>query len=305
MPAAVRGGGRSNARPRAKAPASPKKGRGRPGVPASAAKLHAARAVRMPPIVAGSIAVGVLALGLIVTLATQHRGERLVQSIANGIADETAAVGFRVKDVHVQGASAMASADILRAAGITPGQPILTVNLAEVRARLLAVGWVKEVRVVRLLPDTLVLAVTERTPMAVWQHGGQTLVVDLDGKTVREADPGRFPDLPLIVGAGADEAAPTILGELAQRPWLKPRLEALVRVDGRRWDLKMKDGTLVQLPAVGEDSALVQLEQLNERQRILDLGFARIDLREPNQVVVRQREGATAPPVTKPVADGL
>jgi cell division protein FtsQ len=261
--------------------------------------------VRLSPTLAGFMAVGVLSLGLIVTLATNHRGERLVQSFGDGLAGETAAMGLKVKAIHVQGASPMAGADILAAAGVKAGQPILTIDLAAVRERLKAVGWVKEVRVVRLLPDTLVLVVTERTPLAVWQQGGRTRVVDIDGKTVKEADPGRFPELPLVVGDGADEAAPTILGEVAQRPWLKPRLEALVRVDGRRWDLKMKDGTLVQLPAVGEDSALVQLEQLNERQHILDLGLARIDLRDADLVVVRQREAAIAPPSAKPVADGL
>ena len=304
MPAVVRGGGRSSTRPRAKAPASPRKGRGRPSAPASAAKLHAAQSVRLSPTVAGFMAVGVLALGLIVTLATNHRGERLAQTLANGLANETAAMGLKVKDIHVQGASAMASADILRAAGIAHGQPILTVDLAAVRERLKKVGWVKEVRVVRLLPDTLVLVVTERTPLAVWQQGPHTLVIDVDGKTVPEADPGRFPELPLIVGEGANEAAPTIMAELSQRPWLKPRLEAVIRVDGRRWDLKMKDGTLVQLPAVGEDSALVQLEQLSDRQHILDLGLARIDLRDTDLVVVRQREAA-APAAAKPIVDGL
>jgi cell division protein FtsQ len=305
MPAVVRGGGRSSTRPRAKAPASPRKGRGRPSAPASAAKLHAAQSVRLSPTLAGLMAVGVLAIGLIVTLATNDRGLHLVQSVGNGLADETAAMGLKVKSIHVQGASPMASADILAATGIKAGQPILTVDLAALRERLQKVGWVKEVRVVRLLPDTLVLVVTERTPLAVWQQGARTLVVDVDGKTVKEADPGRFPELPLVVGEGADEAAPTILGEIAQRPWLKPRLEALIRVDGRRWDLKMKDGTLVQLPAVGEDSALVQLEELHSRQHILDLGLARIDLRDADLVVVRQREAAVSAPVSKPVADGL
>lgn len=302
MPAAVRGGGRSNARPRAKQPANASKGR---GTSAPAAKLHAAGAVRLPPALALSIAGGVLAIGLVAALATGHRAEKLVQSIGNGIANETAAAGLKLKAVHIQGASPMASADILKASGVTAGQPILTIDLPKLRERLLTVGWVKDVRVVRLLPDTLVLAVTERTPLAVWQHGGRTVVVDMEGHTVAEADPGRFPDLPLIVGYAADEAAPEILTELAQRPWLKPRLEAIVRVDGRRWDLRLKDGSLVQLPAVGQDSALVRLETLNERQRILDLGLARIDLRDPEMVAVRPREKTAAPVAATPVADGI
>jgi cell division protein FtsQ len=69
----------------------------------------------------------------------------------------------------------------------------------------------------------------------------------------------------------------------------------VVRVDQRRWDLRLKDGAIVQLPAVGEDSALIQLDQMDHDQRILELGFERIDLRTPEMVVVRRREGPRGP----------
>ena len=73
------------------------------------------------------------------------------------------------------------------------------------------------------------------------------------------------------------------------------RLEAVVRVDDRRWDVRLKDGGLIQLPASGADSALIQLDQLEQRARILELGFARIDLRDPELVAVRPKdEGAPA-----------
>jgi cell division protein FtsQ len=60
----------------------------------------------------------------------------------------------------------------------------------------------------------------------------------------------------------------------------------------------------VQLPAVGEDAALIQLDQLDGRQRILDLGFERIDLRDPALVAVRPRQ-AQATRATAPISDGV
>ena len=77
--------------------------------------------------------------------------------------------------------------------------------------------------------------------------------------------------------------------------------DALVRVDDRRWDLRMKDGSLIQLPAQGEEQALLLLEQLNERSRILALGFERIDLRNPDAMTVRPRANA---PVGQALAGG-
>jgi cell division protein FtsQ len=196
----------------------------------------------------------------------------------------------------------MATPDIVAAAGVYKDQPLLGMDLSAVRARVEKVGWVEEARIVRLLPDTLVLAVKERKQLAVWQHAGRTLVIDDRGQPIREADPARFATLPLVVGAGGAEHAAAILPTLAQRPRLMERMDALVRVDNRRWDLRLKDGSIIQLPAVAEEEALMQLEQLDQRSHLLELGFARIDLRNPDVVAVRPRE---AGPAGQPAAAGI
>ena len=70
------------------------------------------------------------------------------------------------------------------------------------------------------------------------------------------------------------------------------RIDALVRVDERRWDLRLKDGGIIQLPALKQEAALIQLDALDQRERLLELGFARIDLRTEGQVAVRPGVGA-------------
>jgi cell division protein FtsQ len=245
-------------------------------------------------------AAAVLALAGAVVLATGHRGERLVAQAQAGVDGKFGQAGFRLRRVQIQGASAMATGDIVKAAGVYRDQPLLGLDLTALRKRVEAVGWVKEARIVRLLPDTLVISVVERRQLAVWQHDGKIAVIDDHGLVIPEANPARFATLPLVVGAGGAEAAPKILPLLAQRPKLMARMDALVRVDDRRWDLRFKDGSLIQLPAVEEEAALMQLEQLDQRSRILDLGFERIDLRNPDVVAVRPRE--PVPPGQLPAA---
>lgn len=233
---------------------------------------------------------GVTALALAIALIGGHRGERLAHGVTVGAEHRLARAGLRLETVHVAGASPMATADILRVAGVYRDEPMVGLDLDALRARVEQVGWVKDVRVVRLLPDTLMLSVTERRPLAVWQRGGRTLVVDEQGQPIGEADPRRFTALPLVVGEGAAVAAPLILPALAQRPKLAALTDALVRVDDRRWDLRLKDGSLIQLPASGEEQALMQLDQLERKSGILELGFERIDLRNPDVVAVRPRQ---------------
>ena len=302
MPA-VRGARRADARPRPNVAVAPARGRTSAAAARPAAKARAAEGFSLSPKMTLAAVGLVVVAGVAIALGTGGRGERLVTGVNDGILNQTAAAGFKLQAVHVQGASPMARADVLKAAHLYKDQPLLGVDLARVQADVQQVGWVKEARVIRLLPDTLVIAVTERDAQAVWQANGRTVVIDRKGRIIREADPSKFPDLPLVVGLGANTALADIVAPISQRPRLRQRIEALVRVDGRRWDLRLKDGSIIQLPAMGEEEALTQLDELDRRQRLLDLGFARIDLRDPEMIAVRPRAAAPAS-VEQLISDG-
>ena len=193
--------------------------------------------------------------------------------------------------------AALTSAAIasMKAAGLYKGQPLADMDLDVIRQRIESVGWVHDVRVVRLLPDTVLIQVVERRQLAVWQSGGQRQVIDVRGAPIPEADPARFASLPLVVGAGADKAAAAILLELSRRPPVLSQVEALVRVDQRRWDLRLRSGGLIQLPAVDEAAALRRLDELDRTSGLMRIGFERLDLRDPAVVAVRPRTvGAVA-----------
>jgi cell division protein FtsQ len=231
-----------------------------------------------------------LAAGALVVagvLATGARAERIGQSVSGGLDRLTTGMGLTLKRVHITGASPEAEPAIQRALGLHADQPIVSLDLDALRDQVQSVGWVKEARVVRLLPDTLIVEVKEHDRLAVWQVDGQIKVIDAAGRVIEGADARRYPALPLVVGRGADGAAGDILPLLAQRPRLMGRIDALVRVDERRWDLRLKDGGLIQLPAVEQEAALIRLDALDQRERLLDLGFARVDLRTPEAVAVR------------------
>ena len=174
--------------------------------------------------------------------------------------------------------------------------PILGLDLNAIRTRVQQVGWVESASVVRMLPGTIIVRVVERTPVAVWQVNGRMQVIDGKGRVITEADPGRFPQLPLVVGAGANTSGDAVYDLIKARPRLAQSLEALVRVDGRRWDLRLKEGAIIQLPATNVAEAMIRLDRLDQGQRLLDLGLERIDLRAPDMVVVRRRDAASPVP---------
>ena len=227
-----------------------------------------------------------------VAIALFGWGADISRATGRAIDGQFAAMGFRLEQVHFQGASSAGQRAILDELRLERGQPFIFMDLDALRTQIEGVGWVSHARVVRLLPNTLVIEVAERRPSAVWQIDGEVRVVDGQGTVIPGADPGRFSELPLVVGAGAEQASAELIPLIHRWPRLRDRLDAAVWVDGRRWNLLLRDGGVIQLPADGVDAALVQLEAMDQSERLLDLGFARVDMRVAESVAVEPRGSA-------------
>ena len=311
MPAIVRGGRRqAPSQPPSrggkagggKAGASKPSGRARkPQAPAGKPRLLGA--VPMTGEATGWLAVLVIGGLLAAVLLTGHRAEALGRAALGFADDRMAFVGVKLENVRLVGVSDQAAPDIKKALAFHRGQPFAFLNLDQVRRDVENVGWVKSASVRRQFPGTLIVSVNERPRLAVWQYQGRDQVVDDTGQIIPEAVASQFPDLPLIVGEGANETAADIIELLRARPQLMQRVFALQRVDTRRWNILLKNGTLIKLPAVNQDQALNRLDALIAQQRVLDQGLAEIDLLDPTALVVVPLEPRTnAAASAKPAA---
>jgi len=183
-------------------------------------------------------------------------------------------------------------------------QPL--VDVARIREQLLAFGWVKDARVSRRLPDTLVVDIVERTPAALWQDSGRLALIDADGVVLDRVPIDKMPDLPLLIGPGANGQARHLDRLLAGLPTLKPQLASATWVGGRRWDLNFQSGETIALPE-GQAAAHTALDKFAKADRasgLLGRGILWFDLRKPGQMTVRlpHKPGEPVPvPVTKPV----
>jgi cell division protein FtsQ len=174
------------------------------------------------------------------------------------------------------------------AAGSTRApQPL--VDVASIRERLLRFGWIKDARVSRRLPDMLVIDVVERTPSALWQNKGQLALIDQEGVVLDRVPIDKMPDLPLVIGVGANTHAEQLGKLMGNVPTLKPQLASATWVGGRRWDLNFQSGETVALPEGGEAAgrALEKFATLDRSSGLLGRGIVRFDLRLPGKMIVR------------------
>jgi cell division protein FtsQ len=281
----VRRGGA--ARARAKKPS-------KVAVPRKLAKrlpVDQARANKVAGLVFGAF---VLAIGLVVLVALDipAKAERAAGA-AIGHAGFTVS-GYQIVGInHMNRAliDAVVTDELRKAASESDSAkaPQALVSVAEIRRRLLGFGWVKDARVSRHLPDTLVIDIVERRPAALWQSEGRLALIDEDGVVLDRVPVDKMPDLPLLIGLGANGQERQLDRLIAAVPTLKPQLASATWVGGRRWDMSFQSGETVALPE-GEEAAkaaLTKFARVDKQSGLLGRGIVRFDLRVPGKMIVR------------------
>ena len=210
------------------------------------------------------------------------------QAAGVALAEGVGAAGFRVKQIETTGARRLSEAAIAAVVLDQQSRAMPLVDLQEVRARLLRYGWVADAQVSRRLPDKLVIHIVERQPVAVWQHQGRLDLIDAKGIALEQVAPEKLPDLPLLIGDGANQQVDAYRALLDATPALRPLVRAATWVGNRRWDLLFATGETLALPEEMPQRALVKFAEIDSARQLLGRDWVRFDLRDPTRFVARK-----------------
>ena len=211
------------------------------------------------------------------------------ERIKTEVAEAVGNAGFEVKRVEVTGVNRI---DELKVYEITLAQKdrsMLLVDIDAVREDLLANGWIKDARISRRLPSTLVVDIVEREPVAVWQNQGRLSLIDKTGYPLEQISKEEMPDLPVIVGKKANLKFTQLDALLDVAPALRPMVTGATWIGNRRWDLEFDSGETLALPE-GEETAsaaLLNFARMDGVNRLLGRGVVHFDLRDAERAYLR------------------
>jgi len=83
--------------------------------------------------------------------------------------------------VKIVGLNYLQESKMISTAKVPQGENIFLIDIDEVKARFSNVVQIKEIKIKRKLPSTIVIEIKERTPFAIVVIGGATSLVDEDG----------------------------------------------------------------------------------------------------------------------------
>jgi cell division protein FtsQ len=202
------------------------------------------------------------------------------------------AAGFRIVALSVTGQRHLSREEILAVANVTGRTSLLFLDVASTRERLKTNPWIADATVLKLYPGELQIGITEREPFALWQRDRRVAVIADDGTVLETYAAPQLFKLPLVVGRGAEVHAKEFLALLGRFPAIRDQVLASVLVGERRWNLRLRNGLDVRLPASGADEALERLVALDRERKLLSRDIVAIDLRLPDRVTVRLSERA-------------
>lgn len=205
----------------------------------------------------------------------------------------SAEFGMTVKNIEVSGREKTDPNALLAAIGQKPGTPIITFDVDAARERIEELSWVRSATVERQMPDTLIVSVVERKPLALWQtEDRRHVLIDGDGEQLQNYELGDYLDLPVLVGDDAPENAAEMLAVLQTIPELYEQVTGAQRIGHRRWNIQLANGMFIRLPEQHMDKAWQRLATLNHEHDLLNRDVLIVDLRLADRTFVRLTPGA-------------
>ena len=216
--------------------------------------------------------------------------------------------GFELHNVNVRGTKHLNELKVYQIALADRDRAMPFVDLDTVRGRLMGLPWVEDARVSRQLPDTLVIDIVERKPVAVLAKPDKFVLIDATGRELEAVSEARTKGKLVLSGPGAGQQVGALSQLLDAAPALRPQLRSAEWIGNRRWNLTFKTGQLLALPEGKDESAksLVTFAQLDGRNRLLGGKAVAFDMRAGDRIYIRMPdrtdpiESAHLAPTAKP-----
>lgn len=211
-----------------------------------------------------------------------------------------------VTTLEVDGLRYLDAQRVRTAAAVSPGDDLLSIDLAEVRQRVMRVPRIEDARVSRRGLRGVRVQVRERVPALAVLHG-EPWEVDTSGVLLEPLQPGVVADVPLLTGYDASRHPPGAQLRIApvQRglAWTATLSHHALRLAGRVSEIDVSDPRLTRLVLIGGTRVVgsawpVSVRQLSGlRATLADLeqkGMrpAEVDLRFEGQIIIRDAHPA-------------
>ena len=201
---------------------------------------------------------------------------------------------FAIQRVETAGAEHTSPAAIQKIASKYVGSNLFKLDIAALRGQLLALPWIESVAIEKKIPNTLIVRITERKPIALAAAEANLRYVDNHGLSFAPLSVGEGnPELPIITGARPDELPRTVdfLQHVRrERPELFARISEIAPVAPDAFQIFDRDiRTVIVMKPEGYAEKWQQLYSIVRQEGLQGSAVEYADLRFKRRVIIRTR----------------
>lgn len=212
-----------------------------------------------------------------------------LDKIYNQVYKLTANLGFTLENITIEGQKFVNNDLIAQELKLKKGMSIFAVSLDSVKSRLEEIQWVKYAIVERELPHSIHIYIVERTPIALGQKDKKLYIIDDEGAIINEKDLDKHLELPIIIGDGAEIYANSLINILKEDPELFKKIDAIIHVSERRWNVRFDNDLEIKLPEENIELAWKKVIKLYNNKELFSPDISAIDLRIANKIYVEKK----------------
>jgi len=202
---------------------------------------------------------------------------------------------FLLKNIRIKGAEQLPESEILTKIYPFLKDSIFGTDMGKVKAAITSHPFVKDVRVKRVFPFSILIEVKERVPSALWTGpGGDIQMLDEDGAPYRGLYKGSTLDL-LVISAKEKNDAKSIFREVTD--WdrrgiiKKDDLSEVMYNEGNITLFSLNDGVEIILGKEERPERLKRAIAVLEDAKKRGLLIRCIDARFENGAIIKERKG--------------
>ena len=195
-----------------------------------------------------------------------------------------------VRSVTVSGLRTLSTEDVIDAAGIRHGQPLLRLDTAAVAGRIQGIPGVSRVAVQRAWPSTVRIVITERKGVAVVTRDGSPWLIDRDGVVFQHlaSRPPGLPRLALARVAPTDSVTRAALAAVVALPAaLTAQIVAVTAATAESVTLTLTGGRTVVWGGADRGAQKARVLAALLRQSADTPQATRYDISDPSVVAIR------------------
>ncbi len=105
---------------------------------------------------------------------------------------------FGLKYIKIKGIKILKKEYVLNKLGLTYGENIFDINLFELKKKLLKDNWIKEVTIKRIIPDKIIINITEKIPVFILKDKNNLFYIDKNGNIISKVNKYIILNLPIV-----------------------------------------------------------------------------------------------------------